>query len=100
MTVVGRYSSEYRYRIIAYVCEGGVVHERREEGACEFSRVFRMNPDGCRYAVVGVGGEFHVYDIFDCKMHVDAFYPGRHFVFPTEDAAIAAAVLLPATNNS
>jgi hypothetical protein len=91
-----------RVRIIAYVCEGGVVHDKREEGVSTFSRMFRLNPDGCRYAVVGVQDKFHVYDIFDCKMgeRGDVFLPGRHFVFPTEDAAIAAAALLPATDNS
>jgi len=90
-------SNHPRYRLIAYVCEGGVVHEVHEEGRSTFSRVFRNNPDGCRYAVVQCGGEFWVFDIYDAKMGLrgDMFFPGRYHVLPTEDAAIAAATMLP-----
>lgn len=89
-----------RYRIIAYVCEGGVIHERREEGSSTFSRVFTMNPDGCRYAVVSFRDEYHVYDMFDVKMSGHGeFFPGKYHVFSDEDAALTAAVMLPATDN-
>jgi hypothetical protein len=90
-----------RYKLIAYVCEGGVVHSVDDEGFSTFSRVFRDNPAGCRWAVVWSCGEYQVHDIFDAKMgeRGDVFFPGRYHAFTTEEAAITAAMMLPATGS-
>ena len=88
-----------RHRLIAYVCEGGVVHQIDDEGVSTFSRIFRSNPAGCRWVVVQTLDRYRVYDIYDAKMGdrgPDVFLPGRYHAFDTEDAAMMAATMLPA----
>jgi hypothetical protein len=99
--MTSREPTAQRFKRIAYVCEGAVIHRVDDEGFSTFSRVFRDNPDGCRWVVVWTVGEYRVYDIFDALMgeRADVFLPGRYHAFTTEDAAMTAAVMLPATSS-
>jgi hypothetical protein len=84
-----------RYRIVAYVCEGGVVYEVNDLGHSSFQRFYTNNPDGCRYGVAEVDGEVRAYDFFDCAF--DGTFqaqPGEYRVFPNESAAVVACALL------
>lgn len=86
--------SQRRYRIIAYVCEGGVVHPTNNIGYANDTQVILLNNHDCRYAVVETGGEYRAYDLHE-------FDVARNFAmtltafrsFPTEDAAIMACAL-------
>lgn len=82
-----------RYRLIAYVCDGGVTHERLEMGYSSYGTIVRNNP-GCRFAVVETVGEVWAFDLHTTGWSA-AFdpTPGEHRVFPTTDAAIAGCIL-------
>jgi hypothetical protein len=93
-----------RLRIIAFVCEGGVIHTVQDEGFSSFGRVFRSNPAGCRWVVTWGEGEYRVYDLDDVMQLADgdftkSFHPGKYHVFACEEAALAAAALLPARDS-
>jgi hypothetical protein len=83
-----------RYRIVAYVCEGGVVYEVNDLGHSDFQRFYVHNPDGCRYGVAEVGDEVRAYDFFDCTF--DGSFraqPGAYQSFPDENTAVMACAL-------
>lgn len=87
--------TDERYRVVAYVCEGGVVHETHDLGFSVFHAVYTRNPEGCRYAVTELsGGQWRVFDLWSCPL--DEYFRaevGKYRDFETEDAAIMACVL-------
>lgn len=88
-----------RGRLVAYVCGCGDVRLMGGMGSVRIDHVFQLRPDGCRYAVVEqislVGAMWHrqylLVDLYELQTTngTDALL-GKHWVFKTEDAAIAA----------
>lgn len=89
-----------RMRLIAYVCDGSCVKRQDDEGVSHLRSIYIRRPDGCRWAIVQVLDMFWAIDLYDCSMDYDepgerlpTVVYGKHLIFPTEDAAIAAAIL-------
>jgi len=89
--------------VIAYVCEGGVMHPTNDMGERLLEHVYAYRPKGCRYVVMKVRKKYWMIDLNDLHMHkvsvhattpTDICAPGYHRIFDNEDAAIAAAVMI------
>lgn len=88
-----------RGRLVAYVCDCGDVRRTGDMGLLTLAGMFQRRPDGCRYAVVehlvprSATGEtcYMLVDLYELQTTdgSDALL-GKHWVFDTEDAAIAA----------
>lgn len=89
-------TAEHRYRLVAFVCAGGVVRETGDLGYSTFAEIFRRNAfaHGCQFAVVEHGCKYRAFD-----MHTVTFTPelvpveGISIDYPNLDAAIAGCVL-------
>lgn len=86
-----------RYQLRAYVCACGDVREVVDMGVTTLRQVFHRRPDGCRFAVVSRvrrsdWGDYLSIDLYELKTTTghDVLL-GDHKVFPTYEAAIAAA---------
>jgi hypothetical protein len=79
----------------AYISESEVVHTSAL-GSVPFSEIFVYRPEHCRYAVVQVGDEYWMTDLFtlvrDPETHELTI--GDYWVFPDEDSAIMAAMMI------
>jgi hypothetical protein len=84
-----------RYRMVAYVCEGGIVYPARTEGSVLFRNIVWDNHHSCRFAVVTVLREVRAYDLNEILFGAALEpYPGPYRVYPTADAAIMGCALL------
>ena len=87
--------TDERFRVVAYACDGGVVHEVNDLGFSAFRDVYVRNPSGCRYAVAETtAGSYRVFDLWSCPL--DEYFRadiGKYRDFDTEDAAVMACVL-------
>lgn len=94
--------SDARYRVVAYVCDGGVVREVNDLGFSLPRDFYARNRDGCRYAVTETSdGVFRVFDMWE--FHFDEMFravEGPYRDFDTEDAAIMACVLTDHYNST
>ena len=83
-----------RYRLLAYMCEGGVLHPVNDEGMSAVYDIFVRRPSRCKYAIVQHLDEFHVADLFTVRW-LDRTQPemcfGVTYRHKTFDAAIMAA---------
>jgi hypothetical protein len=53
------------YKVHAYICGQGRIHEPGFEGWALFGDIFQQRPDGCRYGVVeATDHQFEVWDFF------------------------------------
>lgn len=86
-----------RYRLRAYVCKGGVVHEQVDEGYALVADIFARRPTGCKYAIVEQpDGMFLCIDLFDLHWEDKAHSQmglGNHRLMPTYDSAIMATAM-------
>lgn len=88
-------NSEQQYHLHEYVCDGGYSNLAYEIGTQRMLRVFSYRPEGCRYAILTCAtapNEVIVADLYEVVVAADGWVAlGRHWVFPTVDAARAAA---------
>lgn len=92
-----------RYRLVAFVCDGGVVRYSGDLGTSTFHEIFVRREDMCRWAVLMEVGpnarEGYIRaDMYNCRTageHSEWFHVvlGEHHVFSTEEAALMGAVL-------
>lgn len=89
--------TDTRYRLRAFVCDGGVVHDVNDEGYSTLTNIFMRRDGGCRYAVVEDTTGVLVVDLFDLRWAGPdrfAMAVGAHQRHATLDAAIMATLLL------
>lgn len=79
----------------AYMCDGGVLHERQDEGASTLFQIFLQRPDDCRYAILEVPSDgFLSVDLFDLRQSsYHDLHLGAHTRHETYDAAIVATAI-------
>lgn len=76
-------TSTSRMKLLAFVCEGGVVREAADEGFSRYNELI-TRADACRFMVVEMAdGSIRCYDTFAV-----AWSP-----YPDVDTAVASAVL-------
>jgi len=89
-----------RGRLLAYACEGGVVHERSQQGFVTFGTIFFNRPHECRFAVVEPymanthGETYWAVDLLDLhQLPAGEYVNGAFYEFPDPDAATLAAII-------
>lgn len=91
--------SDRRFHVYEFVCDHGLrIQQAHAEGTRTIRMVLRERPEGCLYAILHVPGapelEVIVADLTECLFGTDGLLSlGRHWVFPTLEAARAATVM-------
>ncbi len=91
--------STLRFHVYEYICDGGqLVRQVEALGTRQIRVVLADRPDDCLYALLHIPGrpdhEVIVADLADLTMDATGLASlGRHWVFPSLDAARAGAVL-------
>lgn len=91
--------STWRFHVYEYVCDQGArVEQARAEGTRTIRTVMEQRPDGCVYVILHIPGrpdsEVIVADLSECVCAADGWLAlGRHWVFPSIEAARAATVM-------
>jgi len=84
-----------RYKLLAYVCDGGAVRYTGNYGTLDFHEIFVNRENMCRWAVMfdEREGKYIVADLYNC-VKIDEFRMvyrvglGEHQVFNTEEEAM------------
>lgn len=99
-----RDSPTERYRLRAYVCRCGDVRVAADMGVTTLADVFQRRPDGCQFGIVSRLAtsctaersiDYLVIDLYALRTLTGReVLLGDHKVFPTYEAAVAAAQLM------